>query len=162
MRIAALSILLCPLSVQAQVRYHTRESVLSAFKDAEYAFSRFEDVTGDVAFDRWRAPSALREKEMKALRAIRAEEEGAKRIVVRVERSQESISGLDLLNVYSALGTCAIELTSLSCDAQNFQEAGSTDIEKASEASALSVDLARAASTALDSQTKLRVILHSC
>jgi hypothetical protein len=160
MRIAVLIVLFFPLLVQAQVSYPTKRAVMDTFKDAEYAFRRFDDVAGRVDFDRWKVPDDLRQTESKALGVARAEVKDAENALSNIERSEESVSGVDLLTVYQALDSSAAELAELSNDILNFQDHDSPDIVKASEVSGFSAELVRACATATETQGKLGVVLR--
>jgi hypothetical protein len=160
MRIAVLIVLLFPLSVQAQVTYPTKRAILDALKDAEYAFRRFDEVTARVDFDRWKVPDDLRQTESKALDVTRAEVENAEKTLSRIERSEESVSGVDLLAVYQALGSSVGELADLGYNTLNFQDRGSPDLVKASEASGFGEELARVSGTTLVTQAKLFLVLR--
>jgi hypothetical protein len=160
MRIAVLIVLLFPPSVQAQVSYPTKRAIMDALKDAEYAFRRFDEVTGRVDFDRWKVPDDLRQTESKALDVTRAEVENAEKTLSRIERSEESLSGVELLAVYQALGSSVGELADLGYNTLNFQDQGSPDIAKASEASGFGEELARVSGTTLVTQAKLFLVLR--
>jgi hypothetical protein len=160
MQIPVLVALLLQLPIQAQVGYPTKQAVTDILKDAEYALRRFEDVTGRVDFDSWKVSNGLRQVETKALDVTRTEVRDAEKTLSQIERSQDSVSGIDLLTVYQGLSSSAGELADLSYNTLNFQDQNSADILKASEASGFGEELARASATALETQAKLYVVLR--
>lgn len=161
MRIAMVVALLFPLSAQAQVNaYPTKEAIRDVLNDAKYALRRFDDVTERVDFDRWKVPDNLRQGQSQALGVTRVEIKDAENMLSHIEQSKESVSGVDLLTVYKALGSSAGELADLGYNTLNFQDQGSLDTVKASEANALGLELARAASTTSVTQAKLYVVLR--
>jgi len=147
------------LSVQAQASYPTKQGVTDALKDAEYALRRFEDVVLRVDVNRWKVDDDLRGKKRETVRLLRSEVEDTRKLISRIERSQESVSGLDLLIIEGILVNCETTLSELSNITISFQDADTTDMAKASERSELALDLARASGTATESDTKLVHIL---
>ena len=152
MRTVMVVVLLFPLSVQAQVRYPTKQAVTDALTGADYALRRFEDVTARVELDRLKLPDSTRSKEQQALRLTRSEIDEARRTVSRIEQSQGSAYGVDLLNVVEALVDSVKLLDDLSSNTLNFRNQISEDKE-------LTLELARASETAIESQVKLSRIL---
>jgi hypothetical protein len=134
----------------------TQGEVLCSFrpttKDAEYAFRRFDDVTGRVDFDRWKVPDDLRQTQSKALDVTRAEVKDAENTLSHIERSEESVSGVNLLTVYQALGSSTGEPADLSNNTLNLQDHDSPDMVKAFEACGFGWELARASATATETQ----------
>jgi len=159
MRIAALIMLVFPLSVQAQVGYPTRDALMEVFKDADFAFRRFEEATAQAELDRCQLPEETREDAIKVLRHTRVEVAKAKRIVSRLEGSQEPITSVALLTVYDALGSSGHELDNLADIALRWQDKNSTEMAQAFQAGNLSLELERASGTVLLSQAKFYGVL---
>jgi len=161
MRIAALIMLVFPLSVQAQVDYPTRDALMEAFKDADFAFRRFEEAAAQVKLDRYQLPEETREDAIKVLRNTRAEVAKAKRIVSRLERSQEpfTFTSVALLTVYDALGSSGHELYYLAEFALRWQDKSLPEMAQALRAGDLSQELERASGTVLLSQTNFHAVL---
>jgi hypothetical protein len=153
--------LLFPLCIQAQVGYPAKQAVTGALKDADYAFRRFEEVTPRVDFDRWNLEDSLRAQSRERLRLLSGVVKDARKTVSRIESSDASVSGLDLLYVYQILVRSESELDELSTNTLNFQQPASPDIVSAAKASELALDLQRASATVLNSETRLLPVLTS-
>ncbi len=120
MRIPAVIVLLFPLSVQAQVSYPAKQAVTVALTDADYALRRFEEVAARVELDRLKLPDSTRPKEQQALRLTRSEVEEARTTISRIEQSEGSARGIDLLNVDEALVDSVALLYDLRSNPLNF------------------------------------------
>ncbi len=152
MRIPAVIVLLFPLSVQAQVSYPAKQAVTVALTDADYALRRFEEVTARVELDRLKLPDSTRPKEQQALRLTRSEVEEARTTISRIEQSEGSARGIDLLNVDEALVDSVALLYDLRSNPLNFGNQSAENKE-------LALELARTSDAAVESQAKLSRIL---
>jgi hypothetical protein len=158
---AIVVLLLFLLPAPAQVKIDsTKQGVRDILKDAEYALRRFQDLTAQVDLDAWKVPENIRATERETLRLNRAQVEDAKGTISRIEQSQAAVSSIDLLDIDETLATSAGLLDDLGYNTLNFQDQGSPNVSKASEANTLSIELTRASATTDVTQVKLYAILR--
>lgn len=131
-----------------------------ALKDAEYALRRFDEVTAQIDFNRWKAPGTIVGGMKETLNVTRK---------VYIKEAETILAGLDdtnppssaqLLAIMFDVQMAGIELTYLGDGALNYQDSDALDMAKASDAGTLAHDLSSAGDTALTAASKVFIVLN--
>jgi hypothetical protein len=131
-----------------------------ALKDAEYALKRFDEVTAQIDFNRWKAPGTLVGQMKETLNVTRK---------AYVKEAETILAGLDgtnppssaqLLAIMFDVQMAGIELTNLGDGALQNQDPDALDMAKVSDTGALAENLSRAGNTALLAAAKVFTVLN--
>jgi hypothetical protein len=141
----------------AAAQMPTKPELLQAFRDADYVFKQFDNLTQRVTFSHWRAEDSLVNGSKEALETIRNERNKTGITLSRLY-SEDYISPVDLLDLMSGVSSVGTELDHLGDGVLNFQDEGSKDITLISEKNELAKDLVRASNSAELSSATIYVL----
>jgi hypothetical protein len=135
-----------PKSAQVANR-PSKQDLKLALKDVDYALRRFEEASNKINFARWNTSYGLVAASRDALDVIRNSAMNAKKLIERLENSEE-VSSLSLLGILEAVSSAGDEAASLGQDVRQF----TNDI-------ALATELTNTATLGHEAATKFRPFL---
>ena len=127
-----------------------RKHVLSALKDAEYAFRRFQEVTSEVNFSGWNAGHGLVDAlQLNLERALRVSRDRV--ALIDSLQAEKSISGSDLFDVYDGLAYVQGSASGLASDIAQYKPRDT----------ALATDLTHVSTLAIETGAPLRSLVRA-
>jgi hypothetical protein len=109
-----LVVLCAPSAAQyaEQTVYPSKQEVMASLRNADYAIRRFEEVSAQVNFGRWKAPFEVVDVTRQNVEAGREWAIRAKALIARLTESGRA-SGFDLFRVYDGLAGIDFTLANL-------------------------------------------------